>query len=96
MLLTTTDCLKQPAANISYALGGTHDPATFIFYLVAGLPTTDISVTDATGYGGLVNLPPGVTTVSALLAPDQRKVGTISVLARAGYVTYSQIYAGAM
>jgi hypothetical protein len=96
MLLTTTDCLKQPAANISYSIGGVRDPATFMFYLVGGLPTNNISVTDATGYGGLVNLPPGVTTVTALLAPDQRKVGTISVLARAGYVTYSQIYAGAM
>lgn len=95
MLLTTSDCKKQPAANISYSVGGTKDPATFIFYLVAGLPTTDTSVTDFTGYGGLMNMPAGVSTISALHAPDQRSVGTISLLVRPGAVTYSQIYAGA-
>jgi len=96
MLLTTGDCLSQPAANISYSVGGTRDPATFIFYLVAGLPTSDTTSTDSTGYGGLVNLPPGVATITAVLNPEQRKVGTISLLVRAGFVTYSHIYAGAM
>ncbi|MEO6603761.1 MAG: hypothetical protein ABIQ16_28010 [Polyangiaceae bacterium] len=96
MLLTTTDCHQAPAANVSYSIGGTRDPATFVFYLFAGVPTTDTSVTDATGYGGLVNMPQGFSTITALLAPDQRKVGTISLLVRPGYVTYSQIYAGAM
>ena len=90
-LLNAFDCNGVAAADISFSIGGAPDPATFIFYLVNALPTTTITATDATGYGGLVNVPEGVTTVSALLQPSGRKVSKISFLVRAGYVSYSSV-----
>jgi hypothetical protein len=91
VLLNAFDCDGKGAANITYSIGGAPDANTFIFYLVNALPTTAVTITDDTGYGGLVNVPPGVTTVSALLEPSGRKVSSISVLVRAGFVTYSSV-----
>lgn len=92
VLLTAFDCVGTAAAGINFSIGGTPDPKTFIFYLVNSLPTTAASITDDTGYGGLVNVPAGVTTVSALLGgPSGHKVSKISVLVRAGYVSYSRV-----
>jgi hypothetical protein len=92
VLLTAFDCAGTAAAGINFSIGGTPDPKTFIFYLVDSLPTTNVSVTDDTGYGGLVNVPAGVTTVSSLLGgPSGHKVSKISILVRAGYVSYSRV-----
>jgi len=91
VLLTAFDCQGKGASNITYSIGGTPDPSTFVFYLVGGSPTTTVTFTDATGYGGLVNVRPGVTTISALLEPSGRKISKLSVLVRAGYVSYSRV-----
>src|SRR6478752_3211118 len=91
VLLTAFDCEGKAAANINFSIGGAPDPGTFIFYLVNALPTTSTSVTDDTGYGGLVNVPAGVTTVTASLGEGGRKVSQISVLVRPGYVSYSSV-----
>ncbi|HYQ04520.1 MAG TPA: hypothetical protein VER96_37865 [Polyangiaceae bacterium] len=92
VLLTAFDCTGTAAAGLNFSIGGTPDPKTFIFYLVGGYPTTTVSITDDTGYGGLVNVPAGVATVSALLGgPSGHKVSKISVLVRAGYVSYSAV-----
>jgi hypothetical protein len=92
VLLNTFDCDDQPAANITYSIGGGADPKTFIFYLVNGLPTTATTATDDTGYGGLVNMPVGVSTIAATLAaPSGPTVSNISILVRAGHITYSSV-----
>jgi hypothetical protein len=91
VLLNAFDCEGKAAANITFSIGGTPDPNTFIFYLVDAFPTTTVGATDDTGYGGLVNVPEGVSTISALLEPGARKVSKISVLVRAGYISYSRV-----
>jgi len=92
VLLTAFDCTGKAAGGINFSIGGAPDPKTFIFYLVDSLPTTNVSLTDDTGYGGLVNVPEGVTTVSALLGgPSGHKISKISILVRAGYVSYSSV-----
>jgi hypothetical protein len=91
VLLNAFDCLGQPAANLTYSIGGTIDPATFIFYLVGSYPTTNSTATDYTGYGGLVNVPVGVSTIAATLNPGGHKVSTTSILVRAGFVSYSSV-----
>ncbi|HEY3255798.1 MAG TPA: hypothetical protein VGJ91_17695 [Polyangiaceae bacterium] len=96
VLLNAFDCEGQPAANITFDIGGAPDPATFIFYLVNTLPTTATTITDATGYGGLVNVPVGTSTISALLAPSGREIGNISILVRAGYISYSSVTPNSM
>jgi hypothetical protein len=96
ILLNAFDCDDLPAANISYSIGGAPDPATFIFYLVNALPTTSITATDSTGYGGLVNVPAGVSAITATLVPGGQKVSEISVLVRPGYITYSNVKPSSM
>jgi hypothetical protein len=96
VLLNAFDCQHQTAAGITYSVGGAPDPATFIFYLVKTLPTTQTTVTDSTGYGGLVNMPVGSSTITATLSPGAQKVSTISVLIRAGYISYSSVTPNAM
>lgn len=91
VLLTAFDCEGKSAANINFSIGGAQDANTFIFYLVNSLPTTTVSVTDETGYGGLVNVPAGVTTITAFRGLNGPKVSKISVLVRAGYVSYSSV-----
>lgn len=91
VLLNAFDCQSATAANITYSVGGTHDPASFIFYLVNNLPTSNATFTDSTGYGGLVNVPVGVSTITATLAPSGVQVSKLSVLVRAGYITYSKV-----
>jgi len=92
VLLTAFDCTGTQAANINFSVGGAPDPEAFTFYLVDNLPTTTVSVTDSTGYGGLVNVAAGVTTISASLGPGGRKVSKISVLVRPGFVSYSRVF----
>jgi len=91
VLLNAFDCQGKPAANLTFSAGGTIDPATFIFYLVGNYPTTNSTATDSTGYGGLVNVPVGVTTIAATLNPGGHKVSTTSILVRAGFVSYSSV-----
>jgi hypothetical protein len=91
VLLNAFDCQGATAANISYSVGGAHDPTSFIFYLIGTLPTSNATFTDSTGYGGLVNVPVGVSTITATLAPSGAQVSKLSVLVRAGYISYSKV-----
>ena len=91
VLLNAFDCSGNAAADISFSVGGTAAPDSFIFYVVGTLPTANVAATDTSGYGGLVNMPEGVTTISALLAPSARKVSKISILVRRGYISYSRV-----
>ena len=91
VLLNAFDCQGATAANISFSVGGTHDPSSFIFYLVGTLPSANATATDSTGYGGLVNVPVGVSTITATLAPSGVQVSKLSVLVRAGYISYSKV-----
>jgi len=91
VLLTAVDCQGKPAANINFSIAGTPDPNTFTFYIVGDFPTTDVTYTDTTGYGGLVNVPAKNTTIYASLEPSGRKVAQISILVRPGYVSYSNV-----
>jgi len=91
VLVNAFDCQNQTAGGITFSLAGTSDASAAIFYLVNNFPTTDGTATDATGYGGLVNVPAGVATIAATLGPGGRKVSTTTVLIRPGYVSYSSV-----
>lgn len=91
VLLNAFDCQGNTAAKITFSVGGTPAPDSSIFYLVDTLPSTNVTSTDETGYAGLVNMPEGVTTISARLAPSGRKVSEISVLVRRGFISYSSV-----
>jgi len=61
------------------------------FYVVNGLPSTTATATDASGTGGFANLPPGVVTLTDTLASTSTRSGSVSVLIRAGVITYAPI-----
>jgi len=90
VLLNAFDCQGATAGGLTFS-AGTADQSTFSFYLVNNLPTSKGTETDMTGYGGLANVPPGVSTISTTLGPDGRKVSTVSILVRAGHISYSSV-----
>ena len=93
VLLTAADCQEQFASGVSFSSAAT-DALTIPFYSVGSLPDRHATATDATGYGGLVNVPPGAVTITGTLADQQRAVSTISLLVRPGYTSYSRVVPG--
>jgi hypothetical protein len=90
ILLTTFDCSGTAATGVSFS-SENGDPSTVLFYIVGGLPNAKETATDATGYGGFTNMPPGTVVVRGTLAATGEEVGTISLLSKAGAITYSRI-----
>ncbi len=64
-------------------------PDTRRFFIINGLPTQTANVTDASGLGGLINVPVGVRSVSGTRPVDDLFIGTVSVLVRPGFFSYS-------
>ncbi len=89
VVLTAEDCNAQPAEGISYSSSAA-DSATQAFYSVEGLPTTTTAATDSSGYGGLIGMLPGTTAISGSHAL-QGSIGRISLIVKAGTVTYSRM-----
>lgn len=85
------DCARTYGAfgaGVSFTSDATA-PATRGFYLIDGLPSTTATSTDSSGIGGFVNLKPGVLTLASNLGGQ--RIGSVSVLIRAGVITYSPI-----
>jgi hypothetical protein len=92
MLLNVLDCEGKAAAGVSYK-SDHFDDASRVFYTVDGLPNTSVNATDATGYGGFVNIIPGTVAVTAELESSGARVDTTSYVVRAGAITYSRLVA---
>lgn len=90
ILLTTYDCSGRAATGVSFA-SENGDTSTVLFYIVGGLPNAKETATDGTGYGGFTNMPPGTVVVRGTLAATGSEIGTISLLSKAGAITYSRI-----
>jgi hypothetical protein len=89
-LVMAEDCNGSFAAGVSYATAD-GDAMTKTFYSVSGLPSASATTTDSDGYGGMINLPSGAVTLTGDLAAKERTIGTISLLVRAGAISYSRI-----
>jgi len=92
ILLNVLDCQGAAGGGITYKADGTDDLSR-TFYVVDGLPTASVNATDATGYGGLVNVLPGARTVHGEIEATGRRIDTISVRVRANAITYSRLVA---
>lgn len=90
LVLTTEDCQGAAAPGIRYESPQIDDD-TRAFYSIGGLPTTSSTGTDETGYGGLLNLNAGTVTVSGVVIEEDETVATLSLLSRAGSVTYARM-----
>ena len=85
------DCARSYGtfgSGVSFTPSATRT-GTRSFYLINGLPSTTATTTDGSGVGGFVNLKPGVLTITGDLAGQ--RTGSVSVLIRAGVITYSPI-----
>ena len=56
-------------------------------YVKNGLPSSDATVTDISGVGGVFNIPAGETTVYAERAEDGAPIFEFETLVRAGHIT---------
>lgn len=84
----TNDCHQQPLKDITVAAGTTGPKTTKVFYFDGLVPDTTFTATDATGKGGILNLPPGTNTLTAYF-PNSQVMGKVSnVQLRAGFITY--------
>ena len=90
LIVRAYDCLGQTAEGVVFSsLEG--DDSTVPFYMIKGIPSTKQSQTDDSGRGGLLNLPPGSVTLTGRVAATGQEVGTLSVFARAGELTYTAL-----
>ncbi len=90
VLLNSFDCAGKPASGISYTLSPSGSGA-IPFYLSSGLPTRNAATTDATGYGGFVNVPAGTVTIKATEMKSGRNIQTLTLVVRPGASTWSKV-----
>jgi hypothetical protein len=87
LIYRAADCNRVPAAGISGMLD-LPDPTTKAFFVINGLPTTNINETDASGLGGFINVPRGVRSVMGTRLMDNLYIGTVLALVRPSTFTY--------
>jgi hypothetical protein len=88
VLVSVLDCQGLPVQGVTFSIA----PAaagTRQYYLVNGLPNRNADATDATGYGGFVNLASGTWSVSAVLA-NGRSLPPLSVVVQEGSVAWAR------
>ncbi len=90
VLLGARDCMGAPAPGITFTVSGS-DADAKPFYSEQGLPSGAAQQTDAAGYGGLLNAPPGAVTFTANLVATGQRVGSVTLLAQENAITYGSI-----
>lgn len=82
------DCEERDASGIRYEID---KEGVVPWYFVGGLPSNSVSQTADSSLGGFVNVPPGLSVVSATLTTSQRTiVAPTSVLVRPGWMTIAR------
>ena len=87
VLVSVFDCEHEPAPGVSLILQGPSASGT-PFYAVDGLPAATATMTDQSGYAGLLNAPPGTLVVTGQLEGLDALIATVAVTVRAGTITY--------
>ena len=90
ILFNTLDCTAQSSAGVMLEVDP-RDPLLLRFYAIDGLPTASAVATDMDGWGGLINVPVGTTTVTGRLADGGRRIGTVSLFVKPNTISYSRM-----
>jgi hypothetical protein len=91
MLINALDCQAAAGVNVTFVAGGTGQGAPG-FYSIGGLPASNATATDSAGYGGFVNVTPGTVPIKGIINDiGGREMQTISLLVRAGTITYGRV-----
>jgi hypothetical protein len=86
----TYDCLEQSAEGIQLSTDEADD-LTAPFYMAAGFPSLEATMTDKSGQGGIANVPVGARLISGRRADTGELIGTVSVQTRAIWITYTSM-----
>jgi len=89
ILLAGLDCLGVAKPGLTFKAETTADKVV-PFYSVGGLPSSSALETDITGYGGFINAPAGVLSIAATLQAENKALGSVSVLVKAGAMTITR------
>jgi hypothetical protein len=84
------DCSLKPAAGVTWD-ASIVDASSRRFYLINGLPDEAASATDSSGFGGLLNAPPGTITITATVRATGKRIGSATVLVRPGVASYTYL-----
>jgi hypothetical protein len=90
LLLGGYDCRKMPAEGMVLSSPDA-DPQSSVFYVLNNLPKVDAKATDASGRAGFLNMKEGIVAITAALASDNHKITSVSLLVRAGMVTFTSL-----
>jgi len=82
------DCQGVTAPGLEFSVDD-EDEITTPFFMEKGLPSLTAVETDSSGQGGFVNVKPGIRRMSGALRQSGAHVGTVSVVVRAGLITYT-------
>ena len=95
ILLNILNCLNLGAPGVTLSTNG-GDSSTVVFYADGSTPVPGLTATQATGYGGFVNVPVSAAgaspvSVAATLQGTSTVVGDLSVLVRPDTLTIARI-----
>jgi hypothetical protein len=84
------DCSGKPAAGVTWEPSRVDNSSKRFFY-VNGLPDEAATATDSTGLGGLLNAPTGTITITATVQATGKRIGSATMLVRAGVASYTYL-----
>ena len=79
-----------PARGVEIASNGA-DENSHEYYVLAGVPSRDLTETTAEGSAGFLNFPPGNTAVSLTASDTHKELGKLSFVVRPGFVTMATL-----
>jgi len=86
VLFQARDCGNYSLPGVSVAVD-VADAESTTAYINGSLPSTTATVTDPSGRGAVVNVPPGAATVTGAIEPTGTVYSAFDVLVRAGFMT---------
>jgi hypothetical protein len=84
------DCGGNSSPGVSFTVTGTDDKSTLVYYS-GGAFTAQVNETDAHGQGGVLNVPPGVVTITATPRVLGKASSVMTVPVRAGAATFASM-----
>jgi hypothetical protein len=90
---TSVDCNGVPASNVALTIDKHQDVVTEL-YAQNGVISSTATVTDESGLGGYIGVPPGTAVIDGFLdtdAPGSKKIGEVGVNVEAFTISYTNL-----
>jgi len=90
VLLNALNCQGIGAAGVVFKSDGADDQ-TVTFYAQGSLPVKGLTATEASGFGGFVNIEARLLTITGEVAETGRQMGSVSLVTRPKAITYTRL-----